>query len=457
MRKGTLAFAGAVLLACVGLVGVHALHRELVPTPQVTAAPSAAAAPWGASGKQAPEPDAATLSSTVKERTTAGAGSYKVSVRDVATGQELVDQDAASTAAPASSLKLLTGSAALDQLGPDHRFTTRAVQDGDQGITLVGGGDVLLGSGASDAKATNGHAGLGTLAESTVKALVQHGTSGDVTVHVDSSLFTDPGLNPEWAADLVTSNNITEVQTPALYAGRSTADHHSAVVRNPADHALSAYVSALSAAAKKDGADLSFSAGGHATAGSDAQELASVESATVLQQLHYMEDNSDNYLAEAMGRLVSVERGGEGSIEGATQAVTAVVKDLGVDVTGLDMKDTSGLAATNRISPATLTGMLAVAQSDKAPQLRDLAELLPVSGVSGTLSSRLSGTDTKALIRAKTGTLADVVSLTGYVTTADGRLLSFSVMASDLDGNLLGARNTADAIAAYLAGCGCGG
>lgn len=479
MRKGTAVWAAVMVLVCAGLIGWHLAAPEDDDAEAVVtqALPADAEEPWGASGADAPLPDTATLTRALEERIAGSQGRYTVSVRDVVSGEQLVDLDAATVGAPASSLKLLTGSAALNVLGADHRFATTAVLAEDSRVTLVGGGDVLLGSGASDDDAVNGHAGLGTLAEQTVKALADRGAQGAFTVTVDSSLFPSPGLNPDWAADLVTSNNITEIQTPAMHAGRSGADPHSAVVRDPSDAALAAYVQALDSAAEQEGLDVTFSSAGHtegaapavsgdgdgaaaeddaAADGGTGEELGTVESATVLEQLQYMERNSDNYLAETFGRLVAVARGGEGSIDGATDAVEATVQDLGVDVTGLDLHDTSGLAATDRISPATLSGLLAEAQSGEHAELRDLAELLPVSGTTGTLASRLTGTDTKALVRAKTGTLADIVSLSGYVTTADGRLLSFSVMASGVTGALNQARSVTDAIATELLGCGCG-
>jgi D-alanyl-D-alanine carboxypeptidase/D-alanyl-D-alanine-endopeptidase (penicillin-binding protein 4) len=70
--------------------------------------------------------------------------------------------------------------------------------------------------------------------------------------------------------------------------------------------------------------------------------------------------------------------------------------------------------------------------------------------VSGTLSGRLTGTEAKGLVRAKTGTLADVISLSGFVTTQDGRLLSFSVMSSGVEGAQADARAATDAVAEAL-------
>lgn len=455
MRKPIGIACGAV--ACLVTAGLVAWHVAAPAThdagqqESVAPLPSDARTPWGASGADAPLPDADDLDSAVTEALEAGPGTYRVSVVDVVTGKELVDQDGTQAGTPASSLKLLTGAAALATLGHGTRFDTTAVLDGED-LWLTGRGDTLLGAGESDPDTINGHAGLGTLAEKTVKALKKQGTSGSVKVGVDSSLFPGPGLNPDWEADLVETNNITEVQTPAMYAGRADAAPQSAVVRNPASAALSTYVQRLEEAASREGLDVDFSRGGDRgdEGASEGKTIAKVSSATVLQQLEFMENNSDNYLAETFGRLVAVEGGGTGDIEGATAAVSEAVKDLGVDTTGLDMHDTSGLAATNQVSPATLAQLLAVSQTSPNPDLRELAPLLPTAGVSGTLVQRLGGPESRGLVRAKTGTLADVISLSGFVTTEKGRLLSFSVMASDLDKALAEARAAEDAVAEAL-------
>jgi len=460
----------AVLL-CVVAVAWHVLapsqEAPVAATGSDPAAnPSPAAEPFSPLGAAAPVPDAASLASAVDADLAGHPGTYNVSVVDAVTGEQLVDRGASTPSTPASSLKLLTGSAALATFSGEHRFPTTATLAADGRVYLVGGGDALLGAGASDPKAVQGRAGLATLAEKTVAAL-RAGPgdgSGPYEVAVDDSLFPGAGLNPDWAPDLVTSDNITEIQTPAMNAGRASASHSSAVVRNPARAALKAFVSALNAAGAKPGQGGprfteagSGSVGdgaGDGAAGGKPTELARVESATLLEQLHYMERNSDNFMAETFGRLVAVARGGTGDIEGASTAVADAVKELGVDTTGLHMADTSGLAAVDKVSPATLAGLLARAATGDTPDLRELAGLLPVSGSTGTLAGRLGGEDT-GLVRAKTGTLAAVVSLSGYVTTADGRLLSFSVMADDVRGALAEARDVVDSVAATLAGCGC--
>ena len=128
----------------------------------------------------APVPDAATLAAQLTATLkTDGAGSFSGVVQDALTGKVLFDRSADEVRAPASNIKLLTAAAALRTLGPDRRFSTRVVAGPTPGtVVLTGGGDVLLGAGESAPDAVLGHAGLATLAQSTVRALQKAGVAG---------------------------------------------------------------------------------------------------------------------------------------------------------------------------------------------------------------------------------------------------------------------------------------
>jgi D-alanyl-D-alanine carboxypeptidase/D-alanyl-D-alanine-endopeptidase (penicillin-binding protein 4) len=81
-------------------------------------------------------------------------------------------------------------------------------------------------------------------------------------------------------------------------------------------------------------------------------------------------------------------------------------------------------------------------------------QALPIAGVDGTLKSRMKGTPAAGNVRAKTGTLRWANSLSGYVTTAAGERLVFSIMLNryqNSDPNR-SARTELDAIAVMLAG-----
>ena len=72
---------------------------------------------------------------------------------ETATGAVLYERNADDEFQPASTLKLLVGSVALDRLGPQYRFRTQLGVRGAQ-LLLVGGGDPLLTAADLDAAAS---------------------------------------------------------------------------------------------------------------------------------------------------------------------------------------------------------------------------------------------------------------------------------------------------------------
>ncbi|GAA3696901.1 hypothetical protein GCM10023081_37340 [Arthrobacter ginkgonis] len=486
-----------------------------VPLP---ALPSASASVLSPLGADAPVPDAAVLADTLDVAfgkgdagNDDGGATFEASVTDVATGQELYSRQGSTPAVPASSLKVFTAAAALAELGPDRRLRTVVRRGAGNQVVLVGGGDVLLGAGESGGGA-DGRAGLATLARDTAAALLAGSdgrtVSGKVEVLLDDTLFAGAALNPAWDKSLVTSGNITAVQPLALYGARQDAGADSPRVADPALTAATTFRALLakelkeqqaakkaassastspspptplsstaspSAAPSTPNASASAAPSDAAAAPSDAAaeplevaatvergtapegaaELAAVESAPLREQLRHMAEESDNYVAEAVGRLVALEVGKPATFGGATEAVKEAVGRLGVDTTGLVLADTSGLAAANRVSPEHLAATLRAAASSGTPALRELSYLLPIAGATGTLHDRLAGATTSGTVRAKTGSLTGVATLTGYAVTSEGRVLAFSFFAQGVPASLAPARATLDAAATVLAGCGC--
>ena len=78
-------------------------------------------------------------------------------------------------------------------------------------------------------------------------------------------------------------------------------------------------------------------------------------------------------------------------------------------------------------------------------------ETLPVAGRDGTLSNRMKGTAAEGNARAKTGSMSNVRGLSGFVTTADGEPLAFSILANNFETSPDTINRTADAIVVRLA------
>jgi D-alanyl-D-alanine carboxypeptidase/D-alanyl-D-alanine-endopeptidase (penicillin-binding protein 4) len=121
----------------------------------------------------------------------------------------------------------------------------------------------------------------------------------------------------------------------------------------------------------------------------------------------------------------------------------------GIPVDGFQIVDGSGLSRRDVISAEALLTVL-VRMYDPAatsPWMRSL----PVAGMDGTLAARMKGTPGENNVRAKTGTMSNVRSLAGYVTTRDSEPLVFVAIVNNFDGTGAQANAALDAIAVRLA------
>jgi D-alanyl-D-alanine carboxypeptidase/D-alanyl-D-alanine-endopeptidase (penicillin-binding protein 4) len=462
----------AALLVAPGFLGPEP-PAPAPPAPEWQQNPSALSARQGLAPLDAsaavPDPEAVTarLDPVLK---TDGGGTFTGLVQDALTGQVLFDRNGSESRVPASNMKLLTAVAALRALGPDRRFsTTVTAGPADGQVVLVGGGDVLLGAGESDGEQVLGHGGLATLATETVQALQAAGTSGEVKVLVDDSLFTGPALNPAWQAGDVAAGEVAPLYPLALNSARF--DPAITTGPRPQDSAITAaeeFAARLRAAGAAAGltvaAGVERSPGAARAQGEPGVEtaaapvLAQVESATVAEQVDLMLQVSDNYLAEALGRMASLAAGGPGSNDGATAAVRAQLAAAGIPAETMKLADVCGLAMGNQVSARQFTEVVRAITSGTDSRLREALDGFPVAGLTGTLDSRY-GEDSTAggagLVRAKTGTLNTVLALSGYVVDADGRLLVFSFIGNGLTPGAAGNKVALDRAATALASCGC--
>ncbi len=398
-----------------------------------------------------------------------GGGTFTGIVQDAFTGQVLFDRGGSEGRVPASNLKLLTAMAALRTLGPDHRFSTAVTAGPAAGqVVLSGGGDVLLGPGESDAEQVLGHAGLATLATRTIQGLQARGTTGEVKVLVDDSLFTGPALNPAWQEGDVAAGEVAPLYPLALNSARF--DPAVTTGPRPQDSAVTAAeefaarlreagaAAGLTVAAGVERSPGAAKGGVDGGSGADPAVLAEVESATVAQQVDLMLQESDNYLAEALGRLAALGAGLPGSNDGATAAVRAQVTEAGIPADSMKLVDVCGLAMGNQVSARQFAEVVRAITAGTDGRLREALDGFPVAGLTGTLDTRYGEGTTAGgagLVRAKTGTLNTVLALSGYVVDADGRLLVFSFIGNGLTPGAAGNKVALDRAATALAACGC--
>jgi len=148
---------------------------------------------------------------------------------------------------------------------------------------------------------------------------------------------------------------------------------------------------------------------------------------------------SQNLYAETMPRILGWYTTGLGSFKAGKKVVEAVLKNFGIEPGTYAYMDGSGLSRYDYISPEEevkiLEGMT------KSPYWNDWYDALPVAGVDGTLKNRMKGTAAENNVHAKTGTIANVRALSGYVTTRSGEHLVFSFI---VNGYLLPSKDTED-------------
>ncbi|MEU3774710.1 D-alanyl-D-alanine carboxypeptidase/D-alanyl-D-alanine-endopeptidase [Streptomyces sp. NPDC032472] len=364
------------------------------------------------------------------------------SVVDAATGQVLYESGPREPMTPASTIKIATAAAALAALGPEHRIRTTVAAGPEPGqIVLVGGGDPSL---TAKKKSPAGSGGsLVALAADTAQALKAAGTD-TVTLGYDDSLYTGAARHP-----IGVNANIALVTALAADEGRPDDSTSGPVdrVEDPAAETAGAFAALLKGFGIKVTADPV-----RAKPAPGAPPLAATLSTPVGGLVERMLTNSDNDIAEALARQTALASGQPASFEGAEKAVTDRIAALGIDVAGSRFADGSGLNRADKVSSGLLTGLLARAADPRHPELRPVLTGLPVAGFTGTLRARNAGSSPAAgLVRAKTGTLTGVNSLSGTVVDPSGRLLAFAFLTANApDGGA--AEKGLDKLAAAVAG-----
>jgi D-alanyl-D-alanine carboxypeptidase/D-alanyl-D-alanine-endopeptidase (penicillin-binding protein 4) len=351
-------------------------------------------------------------------------------VVDVATGQVLWAKNPTVARAPASNQKVVTAFVALASMGASTRLTTAVLQVPAQPavVYLKGSGDPALSSKQLAAMAT------------TVATKVKGQGLAAVTVVVDDSLFPAPtnaaGWKPEWIPGTV-------APVRALVADQV----------NVVDTSINA---GQVLAAKLKAVGVTATAVRRGVTPSGATAVATTLSPTVGQLVQTMLNASQTDYAEALHRLSALRRGYPADWAGARANAIQVLTAAGIDQRGMVVNDGSGLSYGGRMTPLTAIDLVRTIRTTPAQNSVIFAATgMPTSGVSGTLKDRYLIAPTSCArsdIRAKTGTLADVVALSGVSTGVDGRERLFSVIVNGVS-STSAARADVDALAATSTGC----
>jgi D-alanyl-D-alanine carboxypeptidase/D-alanyl-D-alanine-endopeptidase (penicillin-binding protein 4) len=302
----------------------------------------------------------------------------------------------------ASNEKLLTSMAALDLLGPAHRFRTAllaergAVRDhvvnGD--LWLVGGGDPTLDAGD-----------IASLADRVVRAGIAR-IDGDIVG--DTTAFDRGWWAPGWLRGVSRSFVARPVALRLDSAATAMEESAAAVLRG-------ALLARGIGVTGRSGARAAPSAG---------RRLASIASPPLAALLVHQNHDSDNLYAELLTKALGADVANDPSTAAGAAAIQGWTSAHGA---GSEVHDGSGLSDRDRSSPVDVVWLLLLAE--RRPWFPSFLDSLPGGG-EGTLSGRL----TDVAVHAKTGTLfvRPTSALSGYVKGRDGSRIAFSVLTHGL-------------------------
>jgi D-alanyl-D-alanine carboxypeptidase/D-alanyl-D-alanine-endopeptidase (penicillin-binding protein 4) len=158
--------------------------------------------------------------------------------------------------------------------------------------------------------------------------------------------------------------------------------------------------------------------------------------------------DSINLYAEALMRL-NTAPGTFPTNDAALDGLRERLDSWGIPSTSYQLVDGSGLSRRDAISAEAVLAVLErMADSSGASPF---VTGLPIAGVDGSLATRMKGTPAEGNVRAKTGTMSNIRSLAGYVTTRDGERLAFVILINNFEGTGVNANDALDAIAVRLA------
>jgi D-alanyl-D-alanine carboxypeptidase len=291
---------------------------------------------------------------------------------DPGTGETIFENSVTTFRKPASLLKILSATALLTYLTPDHRFTTE-ISTGSEPNTLIIAGSLDPWMERKNSVATKmGRVSLPKLVTSALKKLDADNGEPIKTLRIEyASMYT---------VDL----DFIKAQLKARDVKVSTLKVTNAEARLYAK-----------------------------------ESIAKFESPPLQTIMDWMLLWSDNTLGDRMATYAAMKAGFGYTESGIEKVFVKTLTDLEIDSTGLNAVDGSGLSKSNKVS-ARMMGQLLL-KTYRNEKYRTIYGGLPIGGVSGTMQTRFieSAPSAIGLVRAKTGTLNGTVSLAGYVQGGD--------------------------------------
>ena len=180
------------------------------------------------------------------------------------------------------------------------------------------------------------------------------------------------------------------------------------------------------------------------------EQVAQLTSVPLSEMVKFVILWSDNRLADRLAKDAAREIGYPTTAKGLTTTFKQALSELGIDHTGLSVKDGSGLSKENKVSAFTVVDLLTKIRNN--PSFAAIYEGLPVGGQTGTLQKRFLETAPNAVgqVRAKTGWVNNSVTLAGYVMEGE-KEYAFAILADGITPSFT-ARNKARAAMDRLLG-----
>jgi serine-type D-Ala-D-Ala carboxypeptidase/endopeptidase (penicillin-binding protein 4) len=157
--------------------------------------------------------------------------------------------------------------------------------------------------------------------------------------------------------------------------------------------------------------------------------LFTIHSPPLRAVLPALEKPSQNQIAEILFKTLGLEKTGVGSADSGRVVLERQLAAWGAEPDGYLIRDGSGLSRYGYLSPETLVRVLDKVRADTAFHV--FYDALPIAGLDGSLRNRMKGTPAAGKVHAKTGSVANARSLSGYVLTADNHMLIFSLLANN--------------------------
>lgn len=317
---------------------------------------------------------------------------------------------------PASTQKLFTATAALDVLGAEFRYETKAVapsapKNGSIGrLWLVGSGDPGITTPEASARLaaeplTKGDqtTPLASLADAIVAAGVRSIPGG---IDGDDSRYEGTRYLSVWPDRYRTNREIGPLGALTVNDGFTGPDGSGAAADEPALNAAEQLARLLTARG------VAVGPAGRDRAPADATTIATLRSPALPDILDGFLASSDNLTGELLPRELAAHAGKPGTTANGITLITDTLRELGLPTDQLVMVDGSGLSRDNR-APCSL--LLATLGLTGTPKFASIRSGLAVAGERGTLATRFRGTPLQGKLVAKTGSLTGVTGLAGFL------------------------------------------